>query len=327
MGRKDSSQSTPFSWGTFLSALASFSLFALLLGLVVGVVLGLKPLERKASQLTASVPTTIDIRWPTVPGQPSVTWIPETERASLEQLATAAVGNDSDRFSVDALERVGKAMTGSGWFQDSPPPRVTRGTGGRVVVQGAWRVPAAVVRRDGVEQLISWEGLPMPYSKPAGESRFPVIDSPAQKAPKAINGELDYSTAWAGDDIASSLELLQVLLRQSWASQVAGIDVSNYGTDHVLVISTPFGTKIVWGGRVSKPALGEVSSAQKIAHITQLFQEHKRIDAGYPMIYVNNSKLQFDISATADALAKAQEALAKDVNSQLAKVDGEKVRR
>lgn len=327
MGRKDSSQSTPFSWGTFLSALASFSLFALLLGLVVGVGLGLKPLERKASQLTAKVPTSIDIRWPTVPGQPTVTWIPQAERTSLEQLAMAAVGNDNDRFSVGALERVGLAMTGSGWFQDSPPPRITRGTGGRVVVQGAWRVPAAVVRRDGIEQLISWEGLPMPYSKPAGESKFPVIDSPAQKAPKASSGDVDYSTAWAGDDIASSLELLQVLLRQNWANQVAGIDVSNFGTDHVLVISTTFGTKIVWGGRVSKPALGEVSSAQKLAHMTQLFMEHKRIDAGYPMIYVNNSKLQFDISATADALAKAQEALAKDVNSQLAKADGEKARR
>ena len=325
MARKDSSQSTPFSWGTFLSALASFSLFALLLGLVIGVVLGLKPLERKASQLTAGVPTSIEIRWPTVPGNPQVTWIPQAERTSLEQVGLAAIGNDTDRFSVGALERVGQSMTGSGWFQE--PPRVTRGTGGRVVVQGAWRVPAAVVRRDGMEQLISWEGLPMPYLKPAGESRFPVIDSPAQKAPKSSSGDVDYATAWAGDDVAASLELLQVLLRQNWAHQVAGIDVSNYGTDHVLVISTTFGTKVVWGGRVSKPALGEVSSAQKLAHMTQLFMEHKRIDAGYPMIYVNNSKLQFDISATADALAKAQEALAKDVHAQLAKVEGETGRR
>lgn len=317
MARKDSSQSTPFSWGTFLSALASFSLFALVIGLVVGVVLGLRPLERKASELTAQTPTTIEIRWPTVPGNPQVTWIPEQERRGLEQLAIAAMGSDADRFSADALERVGKAMTGSGWFEESP--QVTRGTGARVVVQGAWRVPAAVVRRDGVEQLISWEGLPMPYSKPAGESKFPVIESPAVKAPGTKSGDVDYATAWAGDDIAASLELLQVLLRQPWAGQVAGIDVSNFGRDHVLVISTTFGTKVVWGGRVSKPALGEVSSAQKISHMTRLFTEHKRIDAGYPMIYVNNSKLQFDISATADALAKAQEAMAKGVENQFAK--------
>ncbi len=325
MARKDSSQSTPFSWGTFLSALASFSLFALLLGLVVGFVLGLKPLERKASLLTLRVPTSIDIRWPTVPGNPQVTWIPQPERTSLESLALAAIGNDSDRFSSDALERVGKAMTGSGWFQE--PPNVSRDTGARVVVQGAWRVPAAVVRRDGVEQLISWEGLPMPYSKPAGESRFPVIDSPSVKAPRTSSGDVDYATAWAGDDIAASLELLQVLLRQTWANQVAGIDVSSYGTDRVLVISTTFGTKVIWGGRVSKPALGEVSSAQKLAHMTQLFVEHKRIDAGYPMIYVNNSKLQFDISATADALAKAQEAMAKNLENKIAKVDADTPRR
>lgn len=92
--------------GTFLSAAASFSLFALVTwaGRWCGV-LGLKPLEHKASQLTAKVPTSIEIRWPTVPGNPQVTWIPEAERASLEQIATAAIGNDSDRFSVGTRTR------------------------------------------------------------------------------------------------------------------------------------------------------------------------------------------------------------------------------
>ncbi len=66
-------------------------------------------------------------------------------------------------------------------------------------------------------------------------------------------------------------------------------------------------TRVVWGGRVTKPLLGEVSSAQKLAHMGELFEKHRRIDAGFPMIYVNSTKLQFDISATAQALAAADE--------------------
>lgn len=316
--------SAPFSWSAFFTALASFSLFALLLGVVIALVVGLRPLEKRAAELSAKTPATIDIRWPEVPTtqrtNQRVTWVPQEEREQLVSLAQSAMGANADQFSMDALERVGKAMGASGWF--TQPPTIRREVGGKIVVEGFWRVPAAVVRRDGMEQLISWEGKPMPLLKPAGQTNFPVIESPTLGAPKTSTGEVDHMTAWSGEDIAASLELLQVLLRQTWAKQVAGIDVTNFAKDRILIISTTYGTKVVWGGRVSKPALGEVSSAQKLAHMNQLFQQHQRIDAGYPMIYVNNNKLQFDISATADALAKAQELLASDVEGERATAQG-----
>jgi hypothetical protein len=80
---------------------------------------------------------------------------------------------------------------------------------------------------------------------------------------------------------------------------VAGIDASEYSTNGKLVIVTPEQTRVVWGGRPSKPLIGEVSTAQKLAHIAQIMQNYKRIDAGYPLIYVNSVNLQFDISASA----------------------------
>ncbi|MCX5689623.1 MAG: hypothetical protein NTV94_07545, partial [Planctomycetota bacterium] len=63
-------------------------------------------------------------------------------------------------------------------------------------------------------------------------------------------------------------------------------------------------TRVVWGGRPSKPALGEVSTAQKLEHLRQLVRDTKRIDASYPMIYVNQERLLFDLSATAMAQRK-----------------------
>ena len=182
-----------------------------------------------------------------------------------------------------------------------------------IQIDGAWRAPAAVVRRDGVDQLISWDGFPMPVTANVGTTQFPVIDSPALPAPKLAGGAtVDFNTAWQGEDIAASLELLAVLLRQPWGSQIGGIDARDFSSTRAMIVSTTFGTRIYWGGRYNKPALGEVNSEQKIGHLTELYNKHNRIDAGYPMIYVNNTKLQFNISATAEALALRIEAMREE---------------
>lgn len=302
MARKHKSD-TPFSWTQFATALASFGLFVLLLGVLAGVVVGQRPLEKRAAALPGARATTIVIRWPQVKasedGSP-LTWVPDRERQALQEVAMLALSGDLERYSSDPLERVGKAMTSSGWFTDRPTVR--RSVGGVIEIDGAWRVPAAVVRREGVDQLISWDGFPMPITAQSGTTAFPVIDSPALPAPQAGYGKVDYNTAWPGEDIAASLELLALVLRQPWASQVSGIDLSSFPVQRSLAITTTYGTRVVWGGRATRPALGEVSTEQKLAHMQELFEKHRRIDAGYPMIFVNNAKLQFDISATAEAL-------------------------
>lgn len=307
---RGSAGGAPFAWRDFLGALASFGLFVVLLGGLVGVSLGQRILERRVATQPGTPATSIDIRWPTFARGDdrrvqAGAWIPQRERETLLQLATDALAGDLERFSDEPLQRVGKAMASSGWF--AQPPIVRREHGGRVVVEGAWRVPAAVVRKDGVDQLISWDAYPMPLSTPPGESGFAVIDSPVRSAPRTVLGGVDHGEAWSGEDIAVSLELLDVVLRKPWGSQVGGVDAARWSAERSLVLTTTFGTRVVWGGRATKPALGEVTTERKLAHLGDMFASRGRIDAGYPMIYVNNAKLQFDISATAEALAKQQE--------------------
>lgn len=299
-----------FSWRDFLGALASFGLFAVLLGGLVAVSVGQRLLERIAGTHAGTASTEIEIRWPTYAAgadgeTPGGTWVPERERDVLSQLAQDALAGDLERFSDEPLQRVCKAMASSGWF--TRPPSVRREHGGKVIVEGAWRVPAAVVRTGGVDQLISWDAYPMPLATAPGESGFAVIDSPAMGPPRTALGGVDYSRAWSGEDIAVSLELLGVVLRQPWGTQVGGVEAARWTVERSLVLTTTFGTRVVWGGRASRPALGEVTTERKLAHLSDLFASRGRIDAGYPMIYVNNAKLQFDISATAEALAKQQE--------------------
>jgi hypothetical protein len=109
----------------------------------------------------------------------------------------------------------------------------------------------------------------------------------------------DYGTAWAGEDIVASIELIELMQDKPWFHQVAGVDVSEYSARGRLTLVTPDGTRVVWGGRPTKPLIGEVSTAQKLAHLSQIMHDYKRIDAGYPLIYVNAANLQFDISASA----------------------------
>lgn len=303
-----SSPASPFAWRLFLTYLGTFLTIVVVVGLLVVLAVGMRPLERLVAVSQPVPAPTIVIQWPKVKpadGKPAVTWVPEQQRDALLDRARHALADGAPDLSGANLSRVGQSLAESGWF--TGPPVVRRGLNNSIVIDGQWRVPAAVVRRGGTDQLISWEGAPMPVTLPAGQARFPVIENPAMPAPMLADGTVDCATAWAGEDMAASLELLQLLLRQPWGSQVAGVDASKFAQDKSLILTTVFGTRVVWGGRVTKPLLGEVSSAQKLAHMGELFEKHRRIDAGFPMIYVNSTKLQFDISATAQALAAAEE--------------------
>lgn len=313
----DKSSSQPLAWGVFFSHLGVVCSLLILLTLLVGLVWGTRPLEQYAAQQplpggTRDQPlpapaTQIEIAWPIASvgeGGKKITWVPDAQREELSLIAADALAGDLERFTSDPIERVGKAMATSGWFVGKPI--ISRAAGGKVSIGGQWRVPAALVRKGDSSQLICWNAMPMPVKAAAGEEKFPVIVGPALSTPRTAMGTVDYDTAWAGEDIAASLELLALVLRQPWASQVAGVDAQQFSADRTLTILTTMGTRVVWGGRVSRPALGEVSSDQKLAHIQRLFAEKQRIDAGYPLIYVNNNKLQIDISATAQALAQVQ---------------------
>jgi hypothetical protein len=312
-----SKETAPLAWSKFFGHLGMVCSLLMLLTILVGLAWGTRPLSAYAAkqplpgaaahESLPPKPTKVVINWPLAgkneTGQ-HLTWIPDAQREELQLIASDALAGDIERFSSDPIERVGKAMSTSGWFVGRP--RVQRMKGGEIHVGGVWRVPAALVRKGETSQLISWDGLPMPVKAAAGEEKFPVIVSPALSAPRTAAGTIDFDTAWAGEDIAASLELLALVLRQPWASQVEGIDAQQFSADRSLTILTTMNTRVVWGGRVSRPALGEVSSEQKLAHIQKLFNEKQRIDAGFPLIYVNNNKLQIDISATAQAYAQVQ---------------------
>ncbi|GJQ29331.1 MAG: hypothetical protein HBSAPP03_12150 [Phycisphaerae bacterium] len=285
----------PFAWKSFFVHVGMFGAVAVGLGVLAGAILGLEPLERRASARVARTTPHVRIVWPnSLPGSEG-TWLPGDEQERLMRLAYHAVEGGSS-FSRMPLERLSQSMADSGWFRGTPIVR--RDTHG-YVVEGSWRVPAAVVRAGEKDYLISWEASPLPKVYPAGGSRLPAILNPAQTPPMHPDGMPDKARPWPGEDVGAALELLATAASQPWAGQVAGVDVSKYAAEGSLMLVTRGGNTIVWGGRPTKPRLGEVSTAQKLIHLSQLRRDFGTIDAGYPLIYVNTDRLQFDTTATA----------------------------
>lgn len=298
-------KASSFGWRNFVSHLSSVGVVVLCVGLVAGAAFGLRPLEARAASYNAGHRTQVVIEWPlsglsdkpgASPDQPR-TWLPRDEQQRLEEVARGALGMDDRPYTPEALARVGSALDATGWYEVAP--EVRRVSPGTLVVRGRWRIPAAVVRSGGQDHLISWDAMPLaPVYKP-GKATLPAVLDPAKGPPRDSGGERTFGTPWQGEDVGAALELIRTVIGQRWAAQVAGIDVSRYATEGTLVMVTRKGNRVVWGGRPSRPRLGEVSTKQKLIHLSQLQNDFKSIDAGYPLIYVNTDRLQFDTSASA----------------------------
>ncbi len=296
MARKNKEDGGGFGWKRFLAYVSTISLLVVFAGLLVGLTLGMRPLEARAFGHGLTAPTKVRFVWPTAPGTER-SWLPQADQERLLRVAQDAVPPDASPLSREPLERLCDALAGTGWFVGSPT--ATRERGGGVTITGEWRVPAAVVRSKGRDYLVSWEGLPMPAVYTPGEARLRYIEEPGTGVPTLTGGGIDYSTAWPGEGLAASLELLRLVLAQPWAGQVAGIDASAYPGTSTLVLVTGAGNRVVWGGRPSRPLLGEVSTRAKLDHLAQLQHDFRSVDAGHPVLYVNYDSIQFDSSASA----------------------------
>jgi len=304
----------PRTWDRVVMYASAAALVLLLAGLVAGLGIGRSALEASAARVIDPGRVEIHFEWPQ--GNEGGTWLPVSCREQLERVAYDAADSEPDLLSAAQLEAVGTALAQTGWY--SLTPRVERVGAGQIAVRGRWRIPAANVVHKGAKYLISWDGKPMP---PGVESVYSILE-PGNGPPRDGAGERDYSRPWSGEDVASALELLGRVVEHPWASQVRAIDVREFGSQG-LVIVTERGSRIVWGGRPSKPRVGEVTTAQKFEHLRQLVQDTRRIDAGYPLIYVNSERMQFDISASATggAIGGAGSALPPEARGPRAAAD------
>ncbi|MFZ2875724.1 MAG: hypothetical protein WAZ94_14715 [Phycisphaerales bacterium] len=283
-----------FGWQEFAKALSSFCVIVLFGVMLVGATLGMKPLEARATALS-DAGVHVAIRWPALRAGQDGTWLPQADQEVLLDLAQDALGPIPDRFSAAPLGAVSATLGATGWLEGDPTVRRTGPAS--FIVEGEWRIPAAVVRWQDKDYLVSWDARRMPPVYDHDRARLPVILG-SRVGPPTPTGEAG-SDAWAGEGIGAALELIEVVSAQKWAAQIRAVDISTYADDSILKLVTTDGGRVVWGGRPRKPRLGEVTTQQKLVHLAQLNHDHKRVDAGYPLIYINTQRVQFDSSASA----------------------------
>jgi hypothetical protein len=234
----------------------------------------------------------------------STTWLPEQFQEMLIDRARAALGATPDPMSRGPLVAVADTLEASGWFRGRP--MVERRAGGVLRVSGAWRVPAAVVRTGGKDHLLSWDGTPMPVEYAVEQSKLPAVMGVVAPPPVNAKGR-DYSAVWPGEEMDAAMELLRTLAVEPWYGQVSGVDVSGYRENRRLTIVTKVGGvsgRVVWGGRASKPLVGEASTKAKIARLGTINRTFGRIDAGLDgstralEIYWGQGPLVLNVSAT-----------------------------
>lgn len=213
----------------------------------------------------------------------ATTWLPEQFQEELLDRARAALGTSPDPMSREPLLAVADAMERSGWFVGRP--LVERRAGGVLLVRGTWRVPAAVIRQGSKDHLLSWEATPMPVDYKTDQSKLPAIIGVVAPVPVDTNGR-DYASVWPGEEVDAAMELLRVLAVEPWYPQVAGVDVAKFRETKRLTILTrgvngsgPAG-RIVWGGRASRPLVGEASTKAKLSRLAGINRSFGRLDAG-----------------------------------------------
>jgi hypothetical protein len=281
---------------------------AVILSVPAALVFGVPRLQARVTRGVALQPARVVIDWPVATPEagsaaPATTWLSPDIRASLQALADSTLRDRSDPLSPESLRVLAETLTRTGWFERLDGVR--RAPGGVVRVMGHWRIPAAVVRHNGLDHLVARGGELLPPTYLPGQSGQRVIFG-AASAPPMEDGRPACGRVWGGasgalSDVQAGVQLLGVLAGKTWRDQVAGVDVSAYSAQRRLVIITAAGGRVVWGAAPSERPFGEANVEYKLWRLDEMNRRRGRIDAGFALADVSGVIATVDESAGAKA--------------------------
>ncbi len=289
---------------TWASSLAIFT------ALLLGITIGLPRLQARLAASLAESPRRIQIDWPALAdsrptNDPSATWVPPEVRDDLTALVQRFLDQEPDPFNARSLVAISGALRDTGWFERIIAVRRERDRAGDPIlhIEAAWRTPAAVVRRNSVDYLISWDARVLPIAYPLGSSNQRAILGIAQDAPRSA-GEIVRGELWPGEDLRAALDTLRLIASKPWAGQIASIDASEYAARKRLTLITARQSRIVWGGAPEDAVPGEVGATVKLARLDALAARYEgKIDANERVVEIAGPVTLVDKSASAEALA------------------------
>jgi hypothetical protein len=247
--------------------------------IIVGAVIGRRPMLKRVAQERSSHVVRVAFDWPALPADPKRTWMDPDSCRDLEAVALARLKEHPQ--SISALANAQEALVGTGWFAGDCT--LTREPEGVVRVSGRWRVPAAVIRADGRDRLIAATGERLPVAYPLDTSGRKVILGLEREALPGLGERWVKAGA-----VRAALDLLRYIADVPGSEQIHGVDVSAYQSSRrELVLVTDRGTRILWGGPVGTYNPAQARDQEKRSRLASVYTRYGRVDAGSAFIDVS----------------------------------------
>lgn len=265
-----------------ISSIAGWTSSFLCIAALAAIAAGFGQMQASAAHLNATAPA-VKFTWPPlagfasseppIPGAEPATWINSDIRTDLERTVLSKL--TSDPFDRDALAAAHTALASTGWLKDDL--RLARDANGIVRVSGTWRIPAAAVRFENQDLIVTGTGELLPVKYRPDASGYKVIVGASQRPP-------EFGKLWIGGDVQAGLQLLAAIANIPGSQQIAAVDVSEFGPARALVLVTDLGNRILWGGPIDSFNPGQATPNAKLQRLAALFREQGRVDAGRPML-------------------------------------------
>lgn len=155
---------------------------------------------------------------------------------------------------------------------------------GVVYVSCQYRQPAAMVQHGDFFYLVDFEGVRLP-GQYALDSRWLIIQGLSKPPPEP-------GRPWLGGDAAAAVRLVELLMAQPYAGQIAALSMYNYRgrlnlyEPQIELISRGRRSRIIWGSAPGEET-EENSAAQKLAILAENHRDFGRIDANLPAIDIS----------------------------------------
>jgi len=244
--------------------------------------MGVRELDRAATQAIVRGTPEIVIGWDTLPD--GSVWMPLAEQEQLH-LAIARAVQGGKALSIEPLKEAVLTLQQTGWVEGVPEARWTHD--GRIVIDAAWRKPAAAVRVGNREVIIDWDRYVLPLDYAIGQSNqwyFTNTDAPLPKT----------GQQWKGTDLQDGIALLRELRRHQLLEQIDGFDLGRGEDSGVISIITKRGTRIVWGAGPGRERPGEKPTSVKLDRLRTLYERAGLIDGGVPYIDIRGADIMVD---------------------------------
>lgn len=177
--------------------------------------------------------------------------------------------------------------------------------GDTLEVDCTYHTPAALVEYGNQYTLVAADRTILPEQFSEGDLPKVMFGSDASAGHtqlRIIQGVKNHPTEagaiWKGNDLAEGLQLAALLAHRSFTDDIVRIDVSN-ADGRVnsrlpnIILLTKTGSQIRWGHAPNPNDFTEVSAAEKLLHLEQVYQQFHRVDASQPWIDVRFDHVEY----------------------------------